>query len=148
MRQGHAAFAVVALWVGMTGVVVAEPIWDTGIMMDGELEYKEIVLAISLEGPSTDTMTCNPWDSDHWIDPHQSLGQDEGDDPDTWAGWAESKCWWSTGGGTVTQGDWTTTWTAPADQGGEFPLSCAIEDLPKACTRGTRDDARAYAGTG
>ncbi len=150
MRQGQAALIVVALWLvmGAVGPSQAEVTWDTGYEMHGQLEDKEIVLPISLESPSTDTMECTPAESDHWIDPEESQGQDEGDDPDAYANWESTKCWWWAQGGNVTQHSWTTTWTAPETQGGIFRLETSIEDLPKACSKGTRDDARAYAGTG
>ncbi len=149
MRQGQAALVVVALWLvmGASGPAMGEQLWDVGCLIAGELENKRIVLPISLESPSTATMTCSPLDIDHWIDPSESPPELWGLDADVWAGWEETKCWWSTAGGLVTCDDWITTWTAPETQGGDYPLQCAMEDLPKACTHGTRDDVRAYVAT-
>lgn len=136
--------ALVLLCILQTGAQGAVT-WDTGYAMDGELADKAIELPVSLESSQTDTMSCGPVDTDSWIDDDQSA-PGSGDDPDAWASWASMKCWWWCEGGEVTQGDWTTTWTAPSE-GGEYRLECSIEDLPKTCTLGTRDDARAYAGT-
>lgn len=139
------ALVIVALACGPAAI--AEKTWDVGVALDGEMLDNAIVLPISLESPSTDTMTCEPADPDHWIDAEQSEPEDEGTDPDAWGSWGETKCWWTALGGTVSQGDWTTTYTAPETEGGVYPIECSIEDLPKTCESGTRDDARGYVGT-
>lgn len=147
MRAWLCVATVVALtWLGGRQAL-AVVTWDTGYAMDGELEDKEIVLPISFESPSTDTMACTPAETDHWIDPDESTGDDSGIDADAWADWADTKCWWWAADGDVTQGGWTTTYQAPQQTGGIFRIECSIEDLPKQCTNGCRDDARAYAGT-
>jgi hypothetical protein len=77
--------------------------------------------------------------------------QDEGPEPDALAGWApETGCWWWTSGGEVTEGSFTTTWTAPYERGGEFSLVIGVADLPQTIGRtesGTRSDLRRRFGT-
>jgi len=148
MRQVVRRIAVAMMMLlACAAVAFAGKTWDTGVTMDGEMQDNEIVLPISLESPSTDTMTCDPEDTDHWIDEDQSTPDDQGTDPDAWSSWSDTKCWWWTEAGSVSQHSWTTTYTAPETQGGLFPIECSIEDLPKTCDFGTRDDNRAYVGT-
>lgn len=85
------ALVLVALACGPAAI--AEKTWDVGVALDGEMLDNAIVLPISLESPSTDTMTCEPADPDHWIDAEQSEPEDEGTDPDAWGSWGETKCW-------------------------------------------------------
>lgn len=130
----------------------AEKQWDVGTAISGELENKLIEIAITVDpnNPSTDTISVqNVGDTDHWVDPEQSEGQDEGTEGDSIAGWAPDKCWWWCQGGEVTQGSWTTTWTAPSE-GGEYALGCYIDDVPTAIPpgeTGSRDDGRHNART-
>lgn len=145
----------VVLLVSVAGLVAvpaasAGRSWDTGAAISGYLEGKDITIAASVTGPSTDTMSrCDTHDGDHWIDEEQSTPDDQGTDADAWATWSATKCWWWCEGGAVSQGNWTTTWTAPAEAG-EWRLECAAEDLPKEIPpseSGCRDDSRHYAGT-
>ncbi len=126
-------------------------IWDPGTEIAGALGPDQIEIAISTETDSTDTCSVlDVLDCDHWVDSDESQRRGtQGSDYDTWAGWMQGGCWWGCTGGSVTQGDLTTTWTAPTD-GGAYKIGCTVQDLPKQITApesGTRDDTGLYVDT-
>ena len=127
---------------------------DPGTVIGGELEDKLIEIAASSEvdGPSTDTLSWTGMDWDQWIDGEQSPPEEEGEEEDDFGGWEENvKCWWHTDAGKVTQHSFTTTWTAPYEQGVVSYIEISVIDLPKeipAGESGDRDDpGRRYFGT-
>lgn len=127
--------------------------WDAGYQIGGILDYKVIEIAASSQegGPSTDTMGWMGDDVDHWIDEDESVPEEEGQEGDDFGGFSEMGCWWTASHGTVTQGSFQTTWTAPYEQGAEAHLEIGVIDLPRsigAGESGTRDDpGREYFGT-
>ena len=147
MNRLLTAALVCALWAP-AGVGRCDRIWDPGSGITGALENKWIAVAASTpeDGPSTDTLTWNGEVRNQWIDPDGALPQDEGTEPGIFAGWAPGAgCWWWTSFGEVTEGSFTTTWTAPLEQGGESALVLGVADLPQTLGRtegGSRSDLR------
>jgi hypothetical protein len=141
------AILICVLWAGATEGWCGR-IWDPGPAIAGALEDKWIEVATSTyeDGASTDTLSWHGEDRDEWIDPEGAPPQDEGTEPDVWAGWAPGAgCWWWTSFGEVTEGSFTNLWTAPYEQGGESALALGVADLPQTIgrsERGTRADER------
>lgn len=127
----------------------AVPVWDPGPGIAGDLDDSVIEVAASSEdGDSTGTIGWSGSDTDEWVDPDESTPT-SGNDIDDWGGWEQMKCWWTTTAGSVSQYQFTTTWTAPFEEGTEANVEIGVVNLPKsirALETGSRNDPRKYSG--